>query len=375
MENLIPKAKTNLILDQPFFASLLMGIPMILDETVKTMETDGNEIRFNPQWTGALTLSELTFVLAHETMHCVFQHMHRRGDRNPNKWNIAADYIINELLINEKIGTMPKGGLYDAALVKRGNGTTEGVYGLLPQETEQKEPGDEGGSLDCVKDAGQDAAEISEKQSEMKVKIAQARNAAAMSGKLSQGIDRLVTELVKTRTDWRSVLRRFLSERAKTDLSYSKPKRRFLSDDICLPSLIGEKMGSVVVAIDESGSVDDRLLALFETEVKAIFQDVGPQSVKIIYFDSQVLEPVQVFGPDDEIVLKHVGGGGTKFSPIFERINADVDSGETAPVACVVLTDLYCSDFGPTPEYPVLWACTTDLERVPFGEVVSLKGE
>lgn len=370
MSDVLAKAKAGLILDQPFFASILLSLPLIKDESIPTFATNGDEIRYNPKFLDSLTLPEVTFVLAHETMHCVFQHMHRREDRTPKRWNVAGDYVINDLLHKENVGIMPSVGLLDPKLVQDGGGTAEGVYKLLPDESEIPETGDEGGSLDTVSDAGKDEAEIAQKQAEMKVKIIQAKNAAKMMGKLSAGVERWVDEAVKTQNDWRSLLRRFLSERAKVDLSYAKPKRRFLSEDMIIPSLIGERLGVIAVAVDCSGSINTEVLNAFEAEIKAIFEDTRPTEIKIVYFDSEVLR-VDTVLENDEVKLKPIGGGGTAFSPIFECLN-DL---ETVPTACVVLTDLCCNDFGDVPPYPVLWATTDACDKVPFGEIVELKGE
>lgn len=368
MNTLMTKAKAQLILDQPFFASILLGMEMIEDESVGTMATNGEMIRFNPKWTDSLNLQELTFVLGHEVMHCVFQHMTRRGARNANKWNIAGDYVINDLLVRERVGRMPKEGLHDPKLVAEGNGTTEGVYNLLPPDSEQKKSGDpgNGGSLDTVEDAGHDQASNAQKEAEMRVRIVQARNAAKMAGKLSQGIERLVSDLVKPRVEWRAVLRRFLMARAKIDLTYAKPKRRFLAEDIYLPGLTGEKLGKIAVAVDCSGSISQKTIAEFGAEIRSIHEDTKPEGLEVIYFDSEVCGR-ESFGPDDQVKISARGGGGTAFSPIFEALK------DSEIIACVVLTDLQCDDFGPMPEYPVLWA-STDEGSAPFGEIVSLKG-
>lgn len=374
--DLMAKARTDLIIDQPFFASVLLTMPIAADNSVPTMATDGESVIYNEKWVSTLTRSEVTFVLAHETLHCVFQHMGRREKRSPERWNQAADYIINQILVDEKIGVMPKVGLLDSALVKKGLGTAEGVYKLLPKDADKNKAGQKGGSLGQMHDAGSkmgatkpDAATLAQKNAEMKVRIIQAKNAAKMQGKLSAGLERLCGEALKVKTDWRSVLRRFLTERAKIDFSYAKPKRRFLAEDIYLPSLIGEKLGAIVVPIDCSGSINDEILKRFGSEINAIKQDTKPSEVKIIYFDSQVLR-IDTFGPDDDIVLKPCGGGGTAFSPVFKAIAKF----ETPPTACVFLTDLMCHDFGPMPDYPVLWA-TTERTDAPFGEVVELGEE
>lgn len=366
----LAKAKSGLILDQPFFASLLLSMPMIQDNSVPTMATDGDSIRYNSTWVDSLSVGEVTFVLAHEVLHCVFQHCLRIGEKNPDRWNQATDYIINELLTKEKIGVMPKGGLLDSALVAQGEGTAEGVYRLLPDlQKDQAKTGERGGALDSLSQPSQDESVISQKESEMRVKVIQAKNAAKMVGKLSSGLDRLIKDVTRTETDWRSVLRRFLSDRAKLDLSYSKPKRRFLADDIYLPSLTGEKLGAIAIAIDCSGSINETQLAEFESEVQAVLQDAQPSEVRVIYFDSEVLRS-ETFTQDDNIKLCPIGGGGTAFSPVISALEAS----EVLPIACIFLTDLLCDDFGPVPSFPVLWASTCRRHgAVPFGEVTYLK--
>ena len=374
MNDKIAKAKAGLIIDQPFFASILLPMPITEDPTVKTMATDGESIVFNPKWVETLTLSEVTFVLAHETLHCVFQHMCRLGNKNKKKYNIAADYVINDLLVKEKVGVMPKIGLHDPALVQKGEGTAEGVYRLLPDEAGEKGPGEPGGAMDEVREAGSeqgakpvDESTRAQKESEIRVRVIQAKNAAKMQGKMSANLERLINDIVKTKTDWRTVLRRFLTERAKTEYSYARPKRRFLAEDIYLPSLQGDKIGKIVVAVDCSGSIGEEELNYFGAEIKAIFEDTNPSEVSVLYFDSEYLK-TQVFQHGDTVELEAVGGGGTAFSPIFKEII----KWDEQPTACVVLTDLCCNDFGEAPEYPVLWASTHKDSGAPFGEIIKI---
>lgn len=382
------KAKAQLILDQPFFASLLLPMPMILDNSISTMATNGEQIRYSEAFVKTLTVPETIFVLAHETLHCVFEHMFRRGDRDHNGFNIAADYVINDYLIKERIGTMPKVGLHDPQLVIEGGGTAEGVYEILLKNQQKKQkgkgkgkgggqgngpsfpqPGEDGGALDSLEAPSKDPSVNNAKAAEMRVRVIQAKNAAKMAGKLSAGLERLVNDLTKVETDWKTILRRFLSERAKVELTFARPKRRFLAEDLYLPSQSGERLGKIVVAVDCSGSVDDKTLRVMGSELKAIFEDVHPAEVKVIYFDHDVCH-VETFTGEDEVKLSPHGGGGTAFSPIFKEIAKD----EETPVACVVLTDMCCSDFGNTPDYPVLWASTEDVhEQPPFGDVIRVR--
>lgn len=367
MDNLL-KSKAALILDQPFFATIMLGMD-IKEGKVKTLETNGEEITFNKEFMEKQNLNETIFLMAHEVLHSALLHPHRRGNRDPEKWNKACDYVVNDLLIKDKIGQAPKGALIDPTLVANGDGSAEGVYNLLPDEPGDGSGGhgEPGGALDNLTSPGKDQSECSQKEAEMQVKVAQAANAAKMAGKLSQGMERLVKEVVKSRTDWRAVLRRFISEKAKNEYTYSKMKRRFIPDDIYLPGLSGEKVGAVVIAFDCSGSIDDDTVKLFSSEIKGIIEDVTPSQVDVIYFDSEVAGH-DTFGPDDEFQVNPRGGGGTAFSPVFDHIaKLDLDV-----KACIFLTDLYCSDFGKDPGYPVLWT-TIGSTEAPFGEVIKLQ--
>lgn len=383
----ISRAKSSLIVHHPFFATLLLGMPMREDPETATMATDGEEILFNPAWAGKLTHEETVFVLAHETLHCVFDHMGRRGSRTPNRWNQAADYIINALLTEEKIGKMPKGGLHNPALVKSGGGTAEGVYKLLPESSEKNGAGKPGGAMDQVNDAGSkngkqptDAAATKAASAALKVRVIQAKNAAKMQGKLSVGLERLIDDLTESRVDWRDALRKFLSERAKIEPNWSRPKRRLLSEELYLPSLGGEKMGRIIIPVDCSGSVDKALLTTFASEINSIRTDVAPSQVEVIYFDSEVLGDPQVFSPEEKLELHPRGGGGTAFSPVFDFINKRISESGEDPACVIFLTDLVCNDFGPRPYYPVIW-CVPDgklekgFDKVPFGEILKVRGE
>lgn len=363
--NHLTKAKAQLILDQPFFASLLFSMPLIEDKEIKTIATNGDEIRYNPEFVAKLTLPETIFVLTHETLHTVFHHVTRRGNRDANRWNMAADYVINNILVKENIGTMPKNCLYDPDMPD----TAEEVYKLIPKEMEGKKPGNDhgnGGSLDDMRDAGKDEAERQEKENIKRVEIVKAARAAKAMGQLSKGLERLVNEATRSKADWKSILRNFMTERTKTDWSYAKPKRRFLGEDIYLPGMTGEKMESAVIAVDCSGSVSPELLSHFGAEIRGIIQDVAPTETHVLYFDSQILKHDK-YSPDDLVEIKPIGGGGTDFRPIWSYLHEQAID----PACCIVLTDMY-GRFGEAPEFPVLWAATTN-EVAPFGDTVRIE--
>jgi predicted metal-dependent peptidase len=365
------RAKTSLILLHPFYATLACNIPWIKSTEIPTMATDGDHVYWNPDFVDKMTLDETKGVICHEIMHCVFLHMFRMGARDRYNWNVATDYVINDLLTKEGF-VLPKGALLNPQLVQAGKELAENVYSMLPPppppDKNGQQPGmGNGGPMDKLMEPKGTQAERTAKSNIMKVRIAQAAQAAKMCGKLSGNLERLVGEELRPQVDWKDVLRRFVSVRAKVESSYAKPKRRFLADDLYLPSLTGERMGGLTVAVDCSGSIGARELNEFAAEIYAIVEDCRPAHLDVLYFDSEISHHDH-YEPDDAPRIVGHGGGGTAFSPIFKYVSAKA----LEPVACVVLTDGYCSDYGDAPEYPVLWV-TTGAEVFPWGEVVKMK--
>jgi len=374
----LAKAKTALILEHPFFGVLAMNMPFELDENpppgVKpeqwTAATNGKRVKFNPHFIEPMTDEELKFLVAHEVGHPMFEHPWRRHDRDPKKWNVAGDYVINECLVNDNIGKMPEGGLQDTNVYNEGGGTTDGIFKLLPDEEGDGPGGTSSGGegwQDCEDGEGTQA-EKDQQAAEMKVKVAQAAQAAKMMGKLSANQERLIDEVLNPKVDWREVLRRFIEKRRTDTRSFTRPNRRYLSQGIYLPSLDGEAMGELVFAIDCSGSIGADELNQFAAEVLTVHQDHSPRRIHLIYFDSEVCH-YESFDKDDDLHIEAHGGGGTNFAPVFRyMVEHDIE-----PVATVFLTDLCCNSFGEQPNHPVLWVCNyDDAEEAPFGEVVMM---
>lgn len=373
-EKRLSKAKTALILEHPFVGNIALNMPFELTEDIPTAATNGEKVMFNPDFCNELSDEELKFLVAHECMHPMLEHPFRRQERDIRVWNQAGDYVINQLLVDENMGKMPEGGLYDIDVWNKGGGTTDGIYKILPKEGASDDSNNGIGSvgkggadpLDQCLDAEGSPAENEQKASEWKVKVAQAAQAAKMMGKMSAGLERFVGKVLEAKVDWREVLQRFV-EKCKDDTrSWARPNRRFLAQGLYLPTSSGEAMGELVVAVDCSGSIDEDTLNQFAAEVLTIKEDSNPSCIHVVYFDSEVCH-YEKFTRDDELHIEPHGGGGTAFSPVFDYLNKyGID-----PIACVFLTDLYCDDYGDEPSFPVLWVATDkDKTDAPFGEVV-----
>lgn len=355
----LAKARTSLILEHPFVGSVALNMPMELSEEIPTAATNGKRVLFNPEFIDGLTDDELKFLVAHECFHPMMEHNYRRNSRDPRKWNQAGDYVINKLLSDEGIGKMPSVGLLSDDIYNAGGGSTDGIYNILPDNT--------GDPMDDCEDAEGTPAEKAQEAAEWRIKVAQAAQAAKMMGKLSAGMARLVDEVLQPKVDWRDVLRRFVV-RAKTDQrTFARPNRRFVQQGLYLPTISGEVMGEIAIAVDCSGSISGEIISQFAAEITAIKEDMNPKAVHVLYFDSRVSH-YDKYEQDDTLDIRPHGGGGTAFSPVFRYMQDN----DINPVACVFLTDLCCDDFGDAPDYPVLWV-STDEGSAPFGEIVYIK--
>ena len=367
LERRLSKAKTMLVLDTPFIGSIALNLPFSFKEDLNppTAATNGKEVFFHPKFVEGLTDKQLIFLIAHEVFHPMFNHCTRRGSRDPFLWNVAADYVINRVLIEDGIGEVIPNLLDDKAMHDKFDGITDRIYNHLYDE-QQKNGKGPGNPLDNCTDSpgGVDAA--NELEGEWKIRVKQAAQAAKMAGKLSAGMARIANQLGEPRVAWQDVLHRFFSKVRTDERTWARPSRRFITQGLFRPSVSGEAMGEICVAIDCSGSIGERELNEFAVECKAIQEDTNPLKIHVVYFDSKVCH-YDEFDRDNEIRIAPHGGGGTAFSPIFKFIAEK----SIEPVACVVLTDLYCDDFGNEPDYPVLWV-TNASDKAPWGQVVKM---
>lgn len=369
----VQKARAGLVLSQPFFASLALRLTLQEDSTCETAWTNGTVLGFNPEFVAGLTLDQTKGLLCHEVMHCACSHHTRRGGRDKQNWNVATDLVINGLIDAAGI-PLPSDKLLDRSLDGL---SAEQVYGTLPTPEESgqdsggnDDPGGCGEVRDAAGESGQAAtpSEMSQQSQEWQLAVSQAAQLAKSQGTLPGSLARLVQDIISPRVDWRSLLRRFIEQTAKTDYSWNPPNRRYIHAGIYLPSLHSEQVRPMTIAVDTSGSVDEPQLAQFAAEITAIVEETKTEC-RVIYCDSGI-RGEEAFTPDDlPITLHAVGGGGTDFRPAFDLVDK---SGEL-PSCLIYLTDLECHRFPDRePDYPVLWASWGSVDRAPWGEVVKL---
>lgn len=388
--DIVKKARAGLILDSPFFGSIALRMDLIEDDTCKTFYTNGKVIGYNPQYVDTLTLNQVKGIIAHEVMHVANGHHLRQGQKEHDKWNIATDYAINPLLVSSGF-ELPKevcfpsqDGLPDeksaefyysnarqASKDDSQAGQGQGQASQSSQDTQGQKQDDKGNIGEVRPLPGKDGKEASETEinqasAEMKQTVSQATQSAKAFGKMTEGLQRMVSEILTPIVDWKEVLRRFVGERARNDYSWTKPNKRYLASGVILPSLYSEEMKELVVVVDTSGSIDDVLLSQFASECDSIKREYHTK-LTVMYVDSK-LQGVEIFEQDDDVVLHPQGGGGTSFKPAFE----EVEKRDIQPACLVYLTDGQCYRFPSIePSYSVLWVLTEkDFSFKPyFGEI------
>ena len=370
-QKIISASLLRLRMKSPFFATLALFARFIPTETMPTAATNGKDVFFNPEFLQSLPKPQQDGLILHEILHAALLHVSRRGVREPQRWNIAADIVVNGIIVQQGCFELPQGGIRDTKLE---NFSVEEIYELLEDKVNYY-------SL-CISDLLDPAAGDGEGKSHSLSEAQKAqleahwRNAMQQAqviartsdrGKLPAGMDRELGALDTAQLDWRSYLWRYL---VKTPTDYQGFDRRFIGRGLYLENLEGESV-KVYVAVDTSGSIDNKLLKMFLSEVDGILCSYPHLVCQLYYADADVYG-AYTLDPNSEIPAP-VGGGGTSFEPFFHRVLDEWDRVETA--VCVYLTDGYGSFPNPAPELPVLWVVTPgglDLPQFPFGEAVRL---
>jgi predicted metal-dependent peptidase len=399
----IRKARAVLLLDHPFFGALIFRLTPVFAPSIPTMATDGKSLFYNPSFVDELPPDQLVGVLAHEVMHPALQHHTRRGNRDRKRWNEAADYAINPLVLNAGMA-LPKEALSDSRFH---NLSAEQIYNRLTEEESRNSsnssspqssgssgntatssdsqtslpdhmnnqvpqppttPGGFGQVLDApnpeapgqpLSDAQRTAAET-----EWRAAVHEAVAVACMAGKTPLGVDRALRQTAEAKVDWRDRFQRAFAATIPNDYSWMRPNRRLIHAGLYLPGISREGVGELVIAIDCSGSINERQLGQFAGEVNALIEEHRPEKVHLLYFDT-LIHRHDVYSCGETVTLTPVGGGGTDFAPVFEH----VEQQGLAPHALVFLTDLYGSLPEREPHYPVIWVSTSS-QVAPFGETI-----
>ena len=352
-------ARVGLLLRHPFFGNMATRLQIQeCDDWCPTAATDGRNFYYNVEFFSKLNNKEIEFVIAHEILHCVFDHMTRREDRDPQLHNIACDYIVNNTLVRDNIGEKPKDiqifqdwkydgwtseAVYDD-IYKKGKEQMEQLGKLLDEHIDWEKGESTGQSNkdpDNKNKKGQAPAyskeELEKIRDEIKDSMLQAAQTAG-AGKLPKEIERVIQQFTEPKMNWREVLQTQIQSVIKNDYTFTRPSRKAWHSGAILPGTKHDETIDVCVAIDTSGSIRDEQVKIFLGEVQNIMSQYADYNIKIWCFDTEVHNE-QDFSPHDDSLTEYKieGGGGTDFMANWEYMKAN----DIVPKKFIMFTDGY----------------------------------
>ena len=414
IETKLARARTKLIMDKPFLGALVLRLPMRIAEPkwCPTSATDARHFYYNPEYIDVLENEQVQFVLAHEALHCALSHFARRQHRNKFRWDLACDYAINPLLLNDDLKPPP--GVWIEESYE--GMTAEEIYPLIDENNsdepmdrhiyegeEQKQADGQGSNTTeqpdqtgdkpgktCEESAqnqpepGQGQPESQEQTTgapqpppltdterqnmatQWQQRLAGAAQQALQAGKLGGAMARMVDHLLQPQLPWRMLLARYMTMLARDDYNYTRPSRR--EGTAIFPSLRSAQL-DIVVAIDTSGSVSDKEIAQCLAEINALKGQMRAR-ITLLACDAKladngpwIYEPWEAFTIPDEFT----GGGGTSFKPVFEYVEREMQP----PDLLVYFTDAQGEFPEQIPSYSVIWLIK-GKNKIPWGQRIQL---
>ncbi len=413
--------KSYLLSKHPFWGTVSVNLKFsLLKDAPSIAFTDCySTVYFRPE---ALKLppKELKFIVLHELLHVVLMHSQRRGKRDPYLWNLACDYAINSILVDEMKMEMPKTipGLYDENFKNKPaeviyielleKASKVKIYIVIPDLCDSSNSGCNNKVFEVTTSGTKEITDenkikkiLSGKENAVVIKteifnptdlkksnnpegevsrikdiIAQAhliqqKFGDKVKGDLPGSVWAFVKKIVEPKVPFDILLARYASEiiAGKSEFSYTPlNKRRYLEYGAVYPSISKEEIPKVVVAVDTSGSISNAELSLFAGAIKKM-STITPE-LTVITCDAsihQVIPPSQI-----ESFLKSIkfaGRGGTSHIPVFEYIDKKIPN----PDVVICLTDGYTDYPNKKPKYPVIWVLTPNHKTPPWGKVIVLK--
>lgn len=384
LDNMLGRLKARMFTKPgaAFLGSLMCSTEFIWDESVGTAATDGLRIWWNPYFFCAIPAEERMFVLRHELWHIAYNHMDRRNGRDPEKSNIAADYVINNDMDREKYSWQKLG--FPIFIDHQYDGESyEVIYDKLPdppkmpsggqgQEPEENGsgPGRSTGLHDDVRAPKGNPAQVQAHQAQVLgniVKAVQASQMAKEAGVVPGSIVEMVDRFLNPILPWETLLQNYFNEMCNDDFSYRRPSRRY--DDPLMPTLYSDgALEELNWYIDTSGSITAQMLLRFASEIKYVKDIHKPKVINIIQFDCAIQKIEKMEDDHDFTSIQFHGRGGTSLGPIQQHIQ------DTKPSAAIIFSDLECKPMRDDPGSPIIW-CIFDnpKARTKFGVDIHIR--
>jgi predicted metal-dependent peptidase len=381
-------ARVGLLLKQPFFGNMATRMQIkCADDWCPTAATDGRNFYYNTKFVEKLSVKKLEFLFAHEICHCVFDHFGRVGSRDRQLSNIAQDFAVNQILVDDRIGEritevkicqdnkyrgMAWEEIYDDLMKNVKTIDLKQLGELLDQHINEEEHEGQGAGKEGKDGKGGPGSLTKEEAQAIRDEIKQAMiqsAAAAGAGKTPLGIQRLIKDLTEPKMNWRELIRMNIQSIVRNDYSFTRPNRKSQHSGAILPGLKNDETIDVAIALDMSGSIGDVDAKIFLSEVKGIMDQYADYNIHIWCFDTEVYNPQKITQDNGDELLSYdlQGGGGTDFEANWQFMKDN----DIQPKKFIMFTDGYpCGGWGDEDYCDTLFIVKGSNNQSPFGQTV-----
>ena len=398
MSNIVEKlttARVGLLLKAPFFGNMATRMRLVCaDDWCPTAATNGRDFYYNTKFVEKLSEKKLEFLFGHEILHCILDHFGRVGSRDRTLSNIAQDYAVNQILIDERIGEkitevkicydskyrgMAWEEIYDELWDKAEKISMEDLLKQLGDQLDEhiKEGDGQGGEGD--KDGKGNRPTISKEDAQkIKDEIKQAMiqsAAAAGAGRTPAGIMRMIKDLTEPKMDWRSLVRQEIQSIVRNDYSFTRPNRKSMHSGAILPGMKEATTIDVAISIDMSGSIGQDDTTTFLSEVKGIMDQYEDFKINLWCFDTEIYNHKAITHDEADELLSYepMGGGGTDFEVNWTFMQEN----GIQPKKFIMFTDGYpCGGWGDEDYCDTIFIVKgNEQAEAPFGQTVIYEKE
>jgi predicted metal-dependent peptidase len=390
-------ARVGLLLKAPFFGNMATRMQLIeADEWCPTAATNGRNFYYNTKFVQKLSVKKLEFLFGHEICHCVFDHFGRVGSRDRQLSNIAQDYAVNQILVDERIGEKitevkicydPKyrglaweeiyDQLYEKAEKISMPDLLKQLGDLLDEHINEdgSGPGKEGeGDKQGKGMPGMTKEEAQAIRDEIKEAMIQSA-AAAGAGKVPAGIQRMIKDMTEPKISWRDLVRQEIQSIIRNDYSFTRPNRKSMHSGAILPGMKEATTIDIGISIDMSGSIGQEDATVFLSEVKGIVDQYEDFKINLWCFDTAIYNHQEFTQDNSEELFEYEpeGGGGTDFEANWEFMKEQ----GIQPKKFIMFTDGYpCGGWGDEDYCDTIFIVKGNTEaEAPFGQTVIYEKE
>jgi predicted metal-dependent peptidase len=386
-------ARVGLLLKAPFFGNMATRMKLIdASDWCPTAATNGRDFMYNKKFIEKLSVKKLEFLFAHEICHAVFDHFGRLGSRIPQLANIAQDYAVNQILVDERIGEkitevkicydskyrgMAWEEIYDELYDKAEKIPMEQLLsqlGDLLDEHIKEEEGAGAGNKD-----GKGKPSLSKEEAEQirdEIKNAMIQSAAAAgAGKVPAGIQRLIKNWTEPKMDWRQLVQQEIQSIVRNDYSFQRVNRKSMHSGAILPGMKEATTIDVAISIDMSGSIGDEDATAFLSEIKGIMDQYEDFKINLWCFDTDIYNHKVITHDEAHELVEYEpqGGGGTDFEANWRFM----EENGIQPKKFIMFTDGYpCGGWGDEDYCDTIFIVKgNEQAEAPFGQTVIYERE